>query len=167
MPWCVSGSLTHGGGANVPGIPGACATHNFTYLARSQWPAAWWHWGSAWAIIDLSSMKYCDIHLRAIAHEMIKLSIRNIGLQITIRVASPMGQRVDHLYQELITPRNSHVAGAQVPTCSKFTATKLDSYSKIVFVLYEIWCKIYFCNWPLLTIQELSQQFWRNQIAQM
>ena len=26
-----------GGGENVPGIPGACATHNFTYLARGPW----------------------------------------------------------------------------------------------------------------------------------
>ena len=34
VPWCMSGSLTCGGGGNVPGIPGACATHNFTYLAR-------------------------------------------------------------------------------------------------------------------------------------
>ena len=25
VPWCMSGSLTHGGGENVPGIPGACA----------------------------------------------------------------------------------------------------------------------------------------------
>ena len=37
--WCMSGSLTAvsfevGGGENVPGIPGACATQNFTYLAR-------------------------------------------------------------------------------------------------------------------------------------
>ena len=31
---CMSGSLTYGGGKNVPGIPGACATRNFTYLAR-------------------------------------------------------------------------------------------------------------------------------------
>ena len=38
MPWCMSGSLTRGGGKNVPGIPGACATRNFTYLARGQWP---------------------------------------------------------------------------------------------------------------------------------
>ena len=30
----MSGSLTHGGEENVPGIPGACATHNFTYLVR-------------------------------------------------------------------------------------------------------------------------------------
>ena len=30
----MSGSLTRIGGENVPGIPGACATHNFTYLAR-------------------------------------------------------------------------------------------------------------------------------------
>ena len=62
-------------------------------------------------------------------------------------------------YQELITPRNSHVAGAQVPTCSKFTADKLDSYSKIVFILYQIWCKIYSCNWPLLKIHECLNNF--------
>ena len=34
VPWCMSGSLTRGGGENIPGIPGACATHNFTYLVR-------------------------------------------------------------------------------------------------------------------------------------
>ena len=32
--WCMPGSLTRGGGKNVPGIPGACAIRNFTYLAR-------------------------------------------------------------------------------------------------------------------------------------
>ena len=26
VPWCMSVSLTHGGGENVPGIPGACAS---------------------------------------------------------------------------------------------------------------------------------------------
>ena len=34
VPWCMSISLTSGVGENVPGIPGACATRNFTYLAR-------------------------------------------------------------------------------------------------------------------------------------
>ena len=34
VPWCMSGSLTRGGGENVPGIPVACATRNFTYLVR-------------------------------------------------------------------------------------------------------------------------------------
>ena len=34
VPWCMSGSLTRGGMENVPGIPGACAIRNFTYLAR-------------------------------------------------------------------------------------------------------------------------------------
>ena len=37
VPWCMSGSLVRGGGENVPGIPGACATHNFTYLVRGPW----------------------------------------------------------------------------------------------------------------------------------
>ena len=34
VPWCMSGSLTHCGGENVPGIPGACTTRNCTYLAK-------------------------------------------------------------------------------------------------------------------------------------
>ena len=34
VPWCMSGLLTRGGGENVPGIPGACATRNFAYLVR-------------------------------------------------------------------------------------------------------------------------------------
>ena len=34
VPWCMSASLTRGSGENVPGILGACATRNFTYLAR-------------------------------------------------------------------------------------------------------------------------------------
>ena len=37
VPWCMSGSLTRDGGENVPGIPGACATRNFTYLLRGPW----------------------------------------------------------------------------------------------------------------------------------
>ena len=33
--WCMPDvSFEVGGGENVPGIPGACTTHNFTYLAR-------------------------------------------------------------------------------------------------------------------------------------
>ena len=36
-PWYMSGSLTHGGRENVPGIPGACATCNFVYLIRGPW----------------------------------------------------------------------------------------------------------------------------------
>ena len=35
VPWCMSRSLTRGGGENVAGIPDACATSNFTYLARA------------------------------------------------------------------------------------------------------------------------------------
>ena len=37
VPWCMSGSLTRGGGQNAPGIPGACAIRNFMYLIRGPW----------------------------------------------------------------------------------------------------------------------------------
>ena len=36
-PWCMSGSLTRGGGENIPGIPGACATRNIAYLVKGPW----------------------------------------------------------------------------------------------------------------------------------
>ena len=39
VPWCMSGSLTRGGGETVPGIPGACASRSFTYMARGP---LWW-----------------------------------------------------------------------------------------------------------------------------
>ena len=32
VPWCMSGTLTRGGGETVPGVPGACTTLNFTLL---------------------------------------------------------------------------------------------------------------------------------------
>ena len=32
VPWCMPGLLTRCGGENVPGIPGICATRNFTYI---------------------------------------------------------------------------------------------------------------------------------------
>ena len=37
LPWCMSGSLTRSAREDAPGIPGACATRNFTYLARGPW----------------------------------------------------------------------------------------------------------------------------------
>ena len=46
VPWCMSGSLTRGGGDNVPGTSSACATCDFTYLARSPWArnSQWEEW---------------------------------------------------------------------------------------------------------------------------
>ena len=42
VPWCMSVSLTRGGGENVPGLPGACATRNFTNLLRGSWKSHEW-----------------------------------------------------------------------------------------------------------------------------
>ena len=50
--WCMSGLLTRGGGDNVPG---ACTTHNFTYLLR----------GPCYNGIGISSLGLCsdsDVH---------------------------------------------------------------------------------------------------------
>ena len=67
VPWCMSGSLTSGGGENVPSIPGACATRNFTYLLRGPWPThedvIWVHFLSSKAdlfldFVTCSSLTY-------------------------------------------------------------------------------------------------------------
>ena len=62
VPWCMSGSLTRSGGENFPGIPGACATRNFTYLVRGPW--AWFNVQQARVRI-LIAVLYCmaDDHL--------------------------------------------------------------------------------------------------------
>ena len=39
VPSCMSRSLTCGGGENVRGIFGACASHHFAHLERGPWPA--------------------------------------------------------------------------------------------------------------------------------
>ena len=49
VPWCMLGSLTRDDGENVPGIPGACATRNFTFLARGPL-LHFWH--ENWPAID-------------------------------------------------------------------------------------------------------------------
>ena len=41
VPWCMSGSLSRGGGENVFGIIGACATPNYTYLTGGPWDRVW------------------------------------------------------------------------------------------------------------------------------
>ena len=37
VPWCMSGSQTRGGGENVPGIPGACATLILRIWQKAHW----------------------------------------------------------------------------------------------------------------------------------
>ena len=59
MPWCMSGSLTRGGGENVPGIPGACATRNFTYLARG--PCYWLHNGALLLCVEHRELFRCQL----------------------------------------------------------------------------------------------------------
>ena len=79
-------SFEIGGGENVPGIPGACATRNFTYLVRGpygdidpgrHWLVAWWHQAITWTNVDLSSNVLCGIHMIPL------ISISKMGLKIT------------------------------------------------------------------------------------
>ena len=59
VPWCMLGSLTRGGRENVPGIPGACANRNFTYLVRGPWDKLqFFHSKSKWLTAANTFAKY-------------------------------------------------------------------------------------------------------------
>ena len=62
VPWCMSGSLTRSGGENVPGIPGACVTRNFTYLARGPLLTHWcWVFLALTHRCEVISHQYCQL----------------------------------------------------------------------------------------------------------
>ena len=65
VPWCMSESLTRSGEENVPGIPGACTTCNFTYLARGPRQlccnGCWRPCGQAWLIHDANCAPIYDV----------------------------------------------------------------------------------------------------------
>ena len=66
VPWCMSGSLTRGGRENVPGILGACATRNFTHLARGPcWQLTNWplYWGTLLINFEWSRMKKSSVNV--------------------------------------------------------------------------------------------------------
>ena len=74
-------------------IPGISLTHcglampyadiNLGQHQSRQWLVTWWHQATTWTNVDLSSVKSCGIHLRAISHEMIKISTLDMSLKIT------------------------------------------------------------------------------------
>ena len=78
VPWCMSGSLTRGGGENVLGIPGAYVTRNFTYLVRGWYMAN--HSGChCWGCCpgSLSHRQVAVIHLKTGALQRLVCVIRN------------------------------------------------------------------------------------------
>ena len=80
VPWCMSGSLTCSGGENVPGIPGACATRNFTYLVRGPCSALVTLCAAAHTIITLETSHIghaCHLPLPAESVPMLTASVQN------------------------------------------------------------------------------------------
>ena len=81
VPWCMSGSLTRGGGENVPSIPGTCATRNFTYLVRGPWSRV----GSA---CSLKGIFYCWCRMHSCIHpnDLSKQNCRKYPLKLTLNI---------------------------------------------------------------------------------
>ena len=85
VPWCMSGSLTRGGGENVPGISGACATRHFRYLIRCLCLKQQGH--SKFTMIghnlkECHRMKVCIRHCVVVLnnHDLSQISLQNANL---------------------------------------------------------------------------------------
>ena len=59
VPWCMSGSLTRGGGENVPGIPGACASRNKRPMGTSSASLAVFERNPL--VMDVFLRKHCNV----------------------------------------------------------------------------------------------------------
>ena len=78
VTWCMSGSLIHGDGESVPGIPGAYATPNLTYLVRGPYKVLQWRMNndsvprndainrSIW--VKINSLHMCCISLSSLLY---------------------------------------------------------------------------------------------------
>ena len=71
VPWCMSGLLTSNSGENVPGIPGACATRNFTYLVRGPWYHPWTLSQSLYTTLNGGSVTTCPLRNVGNSHSVI------------------------------------------------------------------------------------------------
>ena len=102
VPWCMSGSLTRGGGENDPGIPGACATRNFTYLARGPWKLQ----SISNSVIATKGCKWPNSCARITA----RLSLRQIRILwkncLWIQVSDLRRHEIDHKW--LVIPNVYH-----------------------------------------------------------
>ena len=89
----MSGSITSGGGENVPGIPGACTNRNFTYLVRGPWAehAYFWLWSGCSMLLTHESYAGAKGHITKtcdrLYKEDYKTGLQIIGIYINFRLA--------------------------------------------------------------------------------
>ena len=91
VPWCMSGSLTRGGGENVPGVHGACATRNVTDLSRGPWHVVQGRlpWQTLHRACKRNMMQYCNFQGKDVKF----LSDNNYLPSLAQPDADPSGER--------------------------------------------------------------------------
>ena len=48
------------------------------------WLVAWWHQAITWTSVDILSLGFCSIHLETISEEVLRVSVLEIGLNVTL-----------------------------------------------------------------------------------
>ena len=91
VPWCMSGSLTRGGEENVPGIPGACTTRNFSYLVRGPWVLMYKGVSLVFQVQHPSVMDYWEgLHILTTVFFWLTICLNIMLLLLLISKISPM-----------------------------------------------------------------------------
>ena len=124
VPWCMPGSLNSGflwnwrRGENVPGIPGACATWNFTYLVSGPLCVAYStpsHYLNecGWNFIQNTKLFIHWGHLVILFHSTLFLVFRMIKLTLSIKYYVRVWQALSRLSCGETQNKNKIVMGKQ------------------------------------------------------
>ena len=89
---CMSGSLARGGGENIPGIPGACASRNYRYLVRGlcNWKSrnsfmgyivdtCWFIWLSRWSGMCVLDRIDIIVEYKPLSHRCTSVHWQQVG----------------------------------------------------------------------------------------
>ena len=99
VPWCMSGSLTRGGGENVPGIPGACA------------PAILRIWQEAHVLASMHFVEVWSLYHEFISHAIVQYQNCAQAHAVTQKFVRNRLQESDTDAKQSKTKPNAYVMG--------------------------------------------------------
>ena len=121
MPWCMSGSLNRDGGENVHGFPGACATRNFTYLARGPW----------WELTLFTEVVGRYIHVQNREGSLCEVQVKGKGKDPTHLIAC------DHVSHHYAMTCVAQLIDTRTPSLTRNAFCRLDWHCHVITLQYH------------------------------
>ena len=135
--------------------------HKSGSTVAQAWLVAWWHQAISWTKVDLSSVRSCDIHLRAIECQTNILYDEFEYYTFKIPTISPRGQWVNALVSWLIHFMMQMVCtllGLDYLIAINFTYTLLGCFAITGAMRHPL--ELIMKQWKIMTEQDHMQTLW-------